>query len=260
MYVLITGTTSGLGKEFAQIFASKGCNLVTVATREDILKEQKEYLERDYNITVKYIVKDLSKEESYQEIYDEVKNNNIDVEVLINNAGFATYGNYLDLPLDKQRNLAMVNMMAVMQLSYLFGKDMAKRGTGKIVNIASIAAFQAGPYMTMYYASKAFVLSFSEGLYEELRKSGVSVTTICPGPTQTGFEERADMRKSDMFKKLKVDTAREVAQKSYKAIMKKKPVYIVGFHNKYLAFITRIFSLKITRKLAMKINKGSSKK
>ena len=171
MYTLITGTTSGIGKEFAELFAKKGYNLVTVAMNEEKLKEQKQTLESKYNISVKYIVKDLSIEESYSEIYNEVKASNIEIDILINNAGFATYGNYIDVEWQKQKNLAMVNMMAVMQLSYMFGKDMAKRKSGRIMNIASIASFEPGPFMTMYYASKAFVRSFSEGLLQSAMHS-----------------------------------------------------------------------------------------
>ena len=252
MYTLITGTTSGIGKEFAELFAKKGYNLVTVAMNEEKLKEQKQTLESKYNISVKYIVKDLSIEESYSEIYNEVKASNIEIDILINNAGFATYGNYIDVEWQKQKNLAMVNMMAVMQLSYMFGKDMAKRKSGRIMNIASIASFEPGPFMTMYYASKAFVRSFSED-------QGVIVTAICPGPTKTKFEERASMKKSYMFKKMKVDTAKDVAEKSYKAMMKNKAVYVVGFHNKLIAFATRFGSLKLNRKVAKKINIGTAK-
>lgn len=259
MYTLITGTTNGIGKEFAELFAKKGYNLVTVAMNEEKLKEQKQTLESKYNISVKYIVKDLSIEESYSEIYNEVKASNIEIDILINNAGFATYGNYIDVEWQKQKNLAMVNMMAVMQLSYMFGKDMAKRKSGRIMNIASIASFEPGPFMTMYYASKAFVRSFSEGLHEELKDQGVIVTAICPGPTKTKFEERASMKKSYMFKKMKVDTAKDVAEKSYKAMMKNKAVYVVGFHNKLIAFATRFGSLKLNRKVAKKINIGTAK-
>lgn len=259
MYTLITGTTSGIGKEFANLFAKKGYNLVIIAMNEEELKKQKEELENKYNISVKYIVKDLSIEESYSEIYNEVKQSNIEIDILINNAGFATYGNFINVELEKQNNLAMVNMMAVMNLSYLFGKDMAKRKKGRIVNIASIASFQAGPFMGMYYASKAFVRSFSEALHEELKEQGVIVTAICPGPTKTKFEERAKMKKSYMFKKMKVDTAKDVAEKSYKAMMKNKAVYVVGFHNKLITFLTRFGSLKLSRNVAKKINIGNAK-
>lgn len=260
MYALITGTTSGIGKEFAKIFAEKGYNLVTVATNEDILRQQKDEFEAEYHINVKYIVKDLSKENSALEVYNEVKKENINIDVLINNAGFGIFGKFTETEWNKQRNLAMVNMMAVMQLSYLFGKDMAERKYGKIANISSIASFQAGPYMAMYYSSKAFVRSFSEALHEELKNDGVSVTAICPGPTKTNFEAKAHMKKSYMFNKMKVDTPQDVARKGYKAIMKNKAVYVVGFHNKLLTFLTRFSSLKINRKIAQKINIGNAYK
>lgn len=259
MHVLITGTTSGIGKEFAELFAKKGYNLVTVAMNEEVLQKQKEELEKTYKIGVTYIVKDLSKQESYVEIYNEVKQSNINIDILVNNAGFATYGDFIDLELEKQNNLAMVNMMAVMNLSYLFGKDMANRKQGKIINIASIASFQAGPFMGMYYASKSFVRSFTEALHEELKEYGISVTAICPGPTKTKFEERAKMKKSYMFKKMKVDTAKNVAEKSYQAMMKNKAVYVVGFQNKIIAFLTRFGSLKLSRNVAKKINIGNAK-
>ena len=156
-YVLITGTTSGLGREFARIFAQNGYNIVAVARNEVLLQQQKQDLERQFGVEMVYIVKDLSAENSAQEVYDEIKHKGIDIDILINNAGFGSFGRYVDVDWQRQKGLASVNMLAVMQLSYLFGKDMDRRGKGKIVNIASIASFQAGPYMAMYYASKAFV-------------------------------------------------------------------------------------------------------
>lgn len=258
MYTLITGTTSGIGKRFAEKFAKNKYNLVIVDKYEKSLKEQKRYLENKYKIKVKYITKDLSLEDSCKEIYDEVKESNIDIDILINNAGFATFGNFIDIEWNKQKDLAMVNMIAVMQLSYLFGKDMAKRKKGKIVNISSISSFTSGPFMATYYASKAFVRSLSESLHEELKKHNVSVITICPGPTKTNFEQRAKMYKSYMFRKLKVDTSLDVVNKSYNAIMNNKAVYVVGFINKLMAFSTRFISLKISRKLAFLINKGDA--
>jgi len=172
MYVLITGTTSGLGREFARIFAKNGYNIVAVARSESTLRQQKQDIENEFSVKVKYIVKDLSTNNSSQEIYDEVQRDGINIDILINNAGFGTFGRYIDVDLQRQKDLASVNMLAVMELSYLFGKDMVRRGGGRIVNIASIASFQAGPYMAMYYASKAFVRSFSEALQRAGRQSG----------------------------------------------------------------------------------------
>lgn len=259
MYCLITGTTSGIGECFAKLYAQKGYNLVIVGRKEDLLKKQKKELEEKYNISIIYIVKDLSKDNSALEVFNKVKEENVDIDILINNAGFGICGNYIDLTYEQQKNLAMVNMIALMQLSYLYAKEMVNKGKGRIINIASIASFQAGPYMAMYYSSKAFVRSFSEALHEELKDKGVIVTAICPGPTLTKFEETANLGKSYMFKKLKTDTPEYVVKKSYKAIMKNKAVYVVGFHNKFLAFGTRFFSLKFNRKIAKKINKGKVK-
>ena len=242
-YVLITGTTSGLGREFARIFAQNGYNIVAVARNEVLLQQQKQELERQFGVEMVYIVKDLSAENSAQEVYDEIKYKGINIDILINNAGFGSFGRYVDVDWQRQKGLASVNMLAVMQLSYLFGKDMDRRGKGKIVNIASIASFQAGPYMAMYYASKAFVRSFSEALHEEMKSSGVSVTAICPGPVATNFERNAHMINSAMFTRLRVYTPEVVAAKSYRAIMNNKAVYVVGWPNKLLVFLTRFCSL-----------------
>ena len=259
-YVLITGTTSGLGREFARIFAQNGYNIVTVARNEVLLQQQKQELERQFGIEMVYVVKDLSAENSAQEVYDEIKHKGINIDILINNAGFGSFGRYIDVDWQRQKGLASVNMLAVMQLSYLFGKDMDRRGEGKIVNIASIASFQAGPYMAMYYASKAFVRSFSEALHEEMKSSGVSVTAICPGPVATNFEKNAQMINSAMFTRLRVYTPEVVSAKSYRAIMNNKAVYVVGWPNKLLVFLTRFCSLKFSRALASKINLGSGRK
>ena len=259
-YVLITGTTSGLGREFARIFAQNGYNIVAVARNEVLLQQQKQELERQFSIEMVYVVKDLSAENSAQEVYDEIKHKGINIDILVNNAGFGSFGRYVDVDWQRQKGLASVNMLAVMQLSYLFGKDMDRRGEGKIVNIASIASFQAGPYMAMYYASKAFVRSFSEALHEEMKSSGVSVTAICPGPVATNFERNAHMINSAMFTRLRVYTPEVVAAKSYRAIMNNKAVYVVGWPNKLLVFLTRFCSLKFSRALASKINLGSGRK
>ena len=259
-YVLITGTTSGLGREFARLFAKNGYNIVAVARNEVLLQQQKQELESQFGVEMVYIVKDLSAENSAQEVYDEIKHKGINIDILINNAGFGSFGRYIDVDWQRQKGLASVNMLAVMQLSYLFGKDMDRRGEGKIVNIASIASFQAGPYMAMYYASKAFVRSFSEALHEEMKSSGVSVTVICPGPVATNFEKNAQMINSAMFTRLRVYTPEVVAARSYRAIMNNKAVYVVGWQNKLLVFLTRFCSLKFSRVLASKINLGSGRK
>lgn len=258
IYTLITGTTSGIGKELARLFAADGHDLITVARSEDILRQQKQELEKEFGISVRYIVKDLSVSGSAQEVYDEIKESDLAVDILVNNAGFGELGSYIDIDWQRHEKLVNVNMLSLMHLSYLFGQDMAKNGGGRIVNVSSTASFQAGPYMAAYYASKAFVRSFSEALHEEMKRFGVIVTAICPGPTATNFEENSHMQGSAIFTRLKVDTAKVVATKSYRAILKNKAVYVVGVHNKVLAFLTRFLSLRINRKIAMRFNLGSS--
>ncbi len=258
MNVLITGGTSGIGLALAEIFAKEKNNLIIVSRTKNDLEKIKEFLEEKYKINVMIISKDLCQENAGKEIYDEIKKQSINIDILINNAGFATYGNYIDLEYQKQKDLAGVNIIALMELSYFFGKDMVKRRKGRILNMASIAAFQLGPFMAMYYSSKAFVLSFSQALAKEFENTGVTVTVLCPGPTKTNFEQSAGMKKSFMFNKLKVDTSRIVAEEGYKALMKGKVICVTGIQNKIITFLTRITSKKLNRNIAYKINKGKS--
>ena len=176
--------------------------------------------------------------------------------MLMNNAGFGYFGKLVDSDIEKNNNLLMVNNNSLVKLSYYFGKDMAKRKKGKILNIASIAAFEGGPYMATYYASKAFVLSFSEGLREELKNDNVTVTCLCPGPTKTNFEKSANLQKSFMFKKLKVTSAEYVAKVGYNALMNNKSTVITGTTNKVTIFLSKFTPRKLNTKIAGYINLG----
>lgn len=256
---LITGSTSGIGKALVDLFADKGISLVLVDKDTDKLEAQKNALAKN-DITVHAIVTDLGETGAAKNLYNKVKKLNITVDILVNNAGFGIYGKYIENDFDRETELAQVNMITLMQLTHLFGKDMANRGGGDIINIASIASFQAGPYMATYYASKAFVRSFSEALHEELKPNGVNVLAICPGPTDTNFEKTAGLEKSYMFKKLKVDSARHVANEIYNAMKKKKAVHVVSGYNRLITFGTRFTSLKRARKSAEIINVGDDKK
>ena len=259
MVVLITGAASGIGFAFAKLFAEKGYDIVAVDKNEKEMQEKKLILE-DYKVKIINIIKDLGKDNAVEEIYNELKDRNIAIDILINNAGFGTFGRFTDVEYSKQKELLDVNVKALVEMCYLFGKDMINKRKGKIVNIASIASFEAGPYMAMYYSSKAFVRSFSEAISEEFKNFGVTVTAICPGPTDTKFEKNANMIDSYMFTKLHVDTAEEVAKKSYDAIMKGKAVYVVSYPNKLMTFFTRFSSLKLNRSLAKYINVGKNNK
>lgn len=259
-YVLITGSTSGIGREFVKLFAQDKYNIVLSSTSEELLAKEKKELEEKYqDIEIYTIAKDLSRSESSLEIYEDLKEKNINVSVLINNAGFGYFGKLIDSDLKKNNALLNVNNEALVNLSYYFGKDMAKRKNGKILNVASIAAFESGPYMATYYASKAFVLSFTGALREELKDDNVTVTCLCPGPTRTNFEKNANLQKSFMFKKLKTCSSEYVAKIGYNALMNNKGLVTAGITNKVLVFLSRFSPRIINTKLACYINLGKLK-
>jgi short-subunit dehydrogenase len=208
---LITGSTSGIGYELAYIHAKQGGNLVLVARSKDKLEQIKKDLENKYKIDVYVIDKDLSIKDSAKSVYDEIIDKNITVDYLINNAGFGDYGFFNERDWGKLERMINLNITALTQLTKLFINDMIKRRDGKIMNVASTAAFQSGPTMAVYYATKAYVLSFSEAINNEVKNSGVIVTTLCPGATQSGFQEAASLQESRLIKGRKLPTSKEVA-------------------------------------------------
>ena len=248
---LITGATSGIGYELAYIHAKQGGNLVLVARSKDKLDQIKNDLENNFKIKVYIIEKDLSLKDSAQDVYDELVKNNITVDYLINNAGFGDYGFFNESDWGKLERMINLNITALTQLTKLFLYDMIKRGNGKIMNVASTAAFQSGPTMAVYYATKAYVLSFSEAINNEVKNSGVTVTTLCPGATQSGFQEAASMQESRLVKGRILATSKEVAEYGYNAMLKGKSVAIPGIVNYLMANSSRFFPrsavLKVVR-------------
>ena len=248
---LITGATSGIGYELAYIHAKQGGNVVLVARSKDKLEQIKKDLENKYKIDVYIIEKDLSIKDSAKDVFDELIKNNITIDYLINNAGFGDYGFFNDSDWGKLERMINLNITALTQLTKLFLKDMIKRRDGKIMNVASTAAFQSGPTMAVYYATKAYVLSFSEAINNEVKNSGVTVTTLCPGATQSGFQEAASLQESRLVKGRKLPTSKEVAEYGYNAMLKGKSVAIHGIVNYLLANSVRFFPrsavVKITR-------------
>ena len=198
---LITGASEGIGLEFAKIFARAKYNLVITARNETKLNELASEIKNRNNVNVKVVAKDLSKPNAGEDIFNELKNENIVTDVLINNAGFGMFDNYWNVELQDENNMLQVNIMALAELTNIFAKDMMNRGGGKILNISSTAAFQPGPTMPGYYASKAFVLRYSQAINFEMRKKGVQVSTLCPGPTRTEFQIRSKMNETNMFKR-----------------------------------------------------------
>jgi short-subunit dehydrogenase len=257
--VLITGASGGIGYELAKIFAEEGCNLVLVARSEDKLMKIKKQLERQYEILIELIIKDLSVKDAAEDIYNILLRNNVDVDILVNNAGFGDFGDFAHADWDKQYSMIQVNIAALIHMTRLFLKPMVERGYGKILNLSSTAAFQPGPFMSIYYASKAFVLSFSESLSKELDGSGVTVTALCPGPTQTGFVDAASLENSKLFKTIKVSNVEDVAIFGYKALMNGKTVAIHGFTNKLLAFGVRLIPRSLVREIMYGLQKKVKK-
>jgi uncharacterized protein len=241
---LITGASGGIGKDLAEIFARNKYDLVLVARSKDKLDTIATDFEQHYGISVTCFEKDLATLTSAQQLYAEVKNSGIAIEVLVNNAGFGLSGETLSMELEKIAEMMQLNMNTLTMLCYLFGQDMKRARQGKILNIASTAAFQSAPYLGIYSATKAYVLNLSEALYIEMKKYGIQVTAACPGPTVTGFTKVAGMENSKLFASNKM-SSREVAARCYKALMRGKMTAVIGAKNKLLSMSTRLVPRKL---------------
>jgi len=251
-HVLITGASSGIGLEFSKVFAKHNHNLILVARSSEALTELKTHLEKNFGVDVKIIIKDLANPNSPGEIYEEVHKLGIDVSILVNNAGFGTYGKFLEQDLVVEHEMIQVNIDALTQLTKLFLKDMLAKGRGKILNVASTASFQPGPFMAVYSATKAYVLSFSEALAEELRGTGVTVTTLCPGPTKTNFQKVAKIDGGSLFGK-NIPAGKDVAEFGYDAMIQGKRVAVYGFKNRFLSQASRFLPRKTVTRIVRKM-------
>ena len=254
---LITGPSAGIGLELAWIFAEHGYDLVLVARSADKLRRLAEDLKSRHGISAHVIVKDLSNPTAPLQIFQEIQNQKIPVEILVNNAGFGTYGPFAETSLEKELELIRLNISALTQLTKLFLPAMLERKSGKIMNVASTAAFQPGPLMAVYYASKSYVLSFSEALAAELSGTGVSVTVLCPGPTESDFQKTAGIDGKILLFRLTMMKARKVAKIGYDGLMKKKRIVIPGFTNRLLPFGVRIAPRCLVTSLVQWIQKSS---
>ncbi len=201
---LVTGASQGIGKEICFSLAARRYNLVVVSSnREKLFSAREEIIEKYPYISVLPLCFDLTKEDSAQSIFDELCRRNIHPDILVNNAGFGNFGYYDETSWGKDSDMIKLNILCLMHMTKLFLPNMKKRGYGKILNISSIAAYAPGPLMSIYYASKAFVSSFSNAIAYECSGTGVTVTTLCPGPTDTGFADRAAVRKSKIYSAFK---------------------------------------------------------
>jgi len=249
---LITGATSGIGLELAKLFAKDSVNLLLVARNEQKLSEIKQEFEQNYKIKVDFLSLDLSISENIKKIDNYANNKNLQIDFLINSAGFGDFGLFTERDFEKYNEMITLNINALTELTHIFAKKMLAKNSGKILNVASIAGLQPVPNMAVYGATKAFVLSLSQALHYELRKTNVSVTALLPGPTATNFFNRADGEKSRMTD-LNMSPAK-VAQIGYNAMLKGKRKVIAGFMNKVMGFFAKIlpinnFSLAIVAKI-----------
>jgi len=230
-YALITGATSGIGLELAKLFAHDKYNLIIVARDLQELERTSEML-RSNGIEVIRISRDLFKKSSAFELYDEIKAKGIEIDVLVNDAGQGVYGEFVDTDLQRELDIIQLNIGSVVALTKLFVKDMVARGEGKILNVASIAGKVPGPYQAVYHGTKAFVHSFNEAIRSELKDTGVTVTSLLPGATDTDFFHKADMEASKVVQDGELADPADVAKDGYEAMMAGKDMVISGFKNK----------------------------
>jgi short-subunit dehydrogenase len=248
--VLITGASSGIGRELAGLFAADKAHLILVARSRDRLDEVAAQLRQAHGIEVQVVPMDLARPESPRELFEQLTAQGTSVDVLVNNAGFGALGAFAELPLERQRDMIQVNIMSLVELTRLFLPGMLQRRRGGVLNVGSTAGFQPGPNMAIYYASKAFVNHFSEALAEEVRGSGVAVTCLAPGATETGFAGAAGMENAVLFKSGAVMDVKTVAQSGYRAFRRSRVLIVPGVRNKLLAFSVRLAPRSLVRKIA----------
>lgn len=228
---LVTGASGGIGLEIAGQLADAGASLILTARSTERLEEAARVC-RERSVSVAIITADLSRPESANRLYQEVSSRNLSVDILINNAGFGDYGEFSRSDLTKQVDMIQLNVNSLVALTHLFLPAMISRKYGRILNVASTAAFQPGPFASVYYASKAFVLSFSQAIGNEVKGTGVTVTALCPGPVDTGFQAAAGMRKSRRMRTVLLQPVEKVAQEGLAGLIHGKSVVIPGFMNR----------------------------
>ncbi len=250
---LITGASSGIGRELTSIFADEGYDLVIVARDRTELKSTAAQIRADFNRAVHVIEMDLAKPDSGEKIARELRRKKIDVHVLVNDAGVGTYGLFHETDWKDLLEMMTVNMVSLTSLTRHLVPRMIDRGEGYVLNLGSIASFQPGPLMAVYYATKAYVLSFSEALREELKDTGVSVTCLCPPQTDTQFDERAGMAHAKAFENPNTaGNVYDIAKQGYEALMRKDDIHVPGIKPKILSslprFVTNIAAARMAKK------------
>lgn len=253
-YTLITGGSEGIGFELARLFAKDKNNIILVARNEEKLLRAKNKIEDEFEVEVKIMVCDLSKNDEVDKLIKAVDENNLSVDNLINNAGIGSFGAFHEAVDNFENTLININIISVTKLTKYFLKKMIKEGNGGIMNVASTAAFVGGPKMAMYYSSKAYVLTLTEAIHDEVKDKGIRISCLCPGPVKTSFQEKAGIKKSDKAKKYLMD-AQQVAEEGYKGFLKGKDIIIPGTKNKFLILGNKLIPRFLSRKIIMNNNK-----
>jgi hypothetical protein len=251
--VLVTGASSGIGLELARCFAADGCRLILVARKGIALEDLASELRKAHKIQAQVFTADLAQPDTPNRLLGQLQAAGIKVDVLVNNAGFGAQGRFAELPIGRQLDMLQVNITALTHLTGLLLPGMIERRRGGVLNVASTAAFQPGPGMAVYYATKAFVLSFTEALAEELAGTGVTATAVCPGPTTTNFGHAAGGKFKPIARKVSM-TAASVARLGHRAYRSGRVVAITGLRNKIPAFAVRLTPRSLVRKIAKRFN------
>jgi short-subunit dehydrogenase len=243
-WALITGASSGLGVDFARELAGRGCNLVLVARREERLREVATGLIANHGIEVETVAMDLATRRGPHDLHDRLTAAGREIPILVNNAGFGVYGDYLDIPLDREVALIDLDVVTVVQLTKLFARDMVRRGHGRILQVASVAAYQATPTYAVYAAAKAFVLLFGEAVGHELRGTGVTCTVVSPGVTATEFLSVAGQQPT-LYQRLFMKRPGQVARIAVRAMLRGRRTIVTGWANTLMAWSIRLFPRRL---------------
>ncbi len=250
---LITGASLGIGRELAKLFATAHYDLVLAARDAARLSALANELQQQFGINSKTFPLDLAANSAPQFLFDQLSRENLGIDVLVNNAGFGKLGAFSEASIEDSLGQIQLNMVALTHLTKLFLGPMLERKSGKILNVASTAGFQPGPTMAVYYATKAYVISFSEAIASELRGTGVSVTCLCPGATDTNFQKVAGTEETRLFRRLRPMDAATVARDGYRGLMKGKPLVISGFRNWLLTESLRLSPRRLVTEVSRKI-------
>jgi short-subunit dehydrogenase len=257
-YVLVTGATSGIGYELAKLFAKDNYNLVLVSRTEEDLQKTADELMQHYQVDVQTIAKDLFDPKAPFELYDAVKAKGLNVCILVNDAGQGQYGQFIETDIKKELDIIQLNVASLVTLTKLFLKDMVAKGKGKILNLSSMASKSPGPWQAVYHGTKAFVQSFTEAVREEVKESGVTLTALLPGITDTDFFNKAQMQDSKAVQdKDKMADPADVAKDGYEALMNGEDMVVSGAGNKFQAAMSGVTTDK---KLASKMAKQQEPK